>query len=42
MYAFSVALAVNELKTELKPIGQSYFIAQVGRGRPACRLEAHL
>ncbi|EFN56336.1 hypothetical protein CHLNCDRAFT_144797 [Chlorella variabilis] len=29
MYAFSVALAVNELKTELKPIGQSYFIAQL-------------
>lgn len=30
MYAFSAALALNKLKTELKPPGQTQFIAQVG------------
>lgn len=31
MYAFSVALAMNTINTELKPPGQTAFIAQVGR-----------
>ncbi len=30
MYAFSVALAMNKIATELKPPGQTHYIAQVG------------
>lgn len=30
MYAFSVALAMNKISTELLPPGQTHFIAQVG------------
>lgn len=31
MYAFSAALALNKLKVELRPPGQTQFISQVGR-----------
>jgi len=39
MYAFSVALAMNKIATELKPPGQTHYIAQVGwrLGGPGCQ-----